>query len=232
MDLHRNYSILDIGCGSGIMAIPLAGMVKKITALDISSGMLDILKERTEIKRINNIRILNRDWTEVIPEKDLPLHDIVLASRCLSGSGITDSLWKIDRMAKRACYITWRAGQSDNYELDTYKVLGWEFHPHPEYAVIWNMLYGLGIRANLEIFESIQEERYPNIEQAIVNLCRGEIVDDQTKDKMINFVKTNFRIKNGYLYHRSKLKWSLIWWRKPSRVTAKYFKPTLRSDDL
>jgi 2-polyprenyl-3-methyl-5-hydroxy-6-metoxy-1,4-benzoquinol methylase len=132
MDLHRNYSVLDIGCGSGIMAIPLAGIVKKVTALDISTGMLDILKERTEKKGINNIRILNRDWTEVLPEKDLPLHDVVLASRCLSGPGITDSLRKIDRMARRACYITWRAGQSDNFELDTYKVLGWEYHPHPE----------------------------------------------------------------------------------------------------
>jgi 2-polyprenyl-3-methyl-5-hydroxy-6-metoxy-1,4-benzoquinol methylase len=40
MDLQRSYSVLDIGCGSGIMAIPLAGMVRKVTAIDISSRML------------------------------------------------------------------------------------------------------------------------------------------------------------------------------------------------
>jgi hypothetical protein len=76
------------------------------------------------------------------------------------------------------------------------------------------LLYCLGIRANLEVFDSIQEERYPDVEQAVVNLCRGEQINEQIKNKMVNFVKTEFSIKNGYIYHKSRLRWALIWWRK------------------
>jgi SAM-dependent methyltransferase len=214
MELHRSYSVLDVGCGSGIMAIPMAGIVRKVTAIDISSRMLDILKESADRKGVRNIHIMNKDWTEVIPGQGIPSHDVVLASRCLSGPGITDSLRKIDMMAKRTCYITWRAGQGDDFEIETYKALGWEYHPHPEYAVIWNVLYSLGIRANLEIFESIQEERYPNLEQAVTNLCRGETVSDRIKDKLATFVENRFSNKNGYLYHQSRINWALIWWQK------------------
>ncbi len=38
-----DWSILDIGCGPGTLALPLAQHTQKVTALDFSGNMLDIL---------------------------------------------------------------------------------------------------------------------------------------------------------------------------------------------
>ena len=40
-----DWSVLDVGCGSGTLAIPLADKVVSITALDFSEGMLNMLHQ-------------------------------------------------------------------------------------------------------------------------------------------------------------------------------------------
>jgi len=46
LEVAGSYSLLDIGCGVGNLAIPLAKKVRTVTALDISSKMLDYLQQR------------------------------------------------------------------------------------------------------------------------------------------------------------------------------------------
>lgn len=38
-------TVLDIGCGAGTLAIPLASTVRSVTAMDISDKMLELLKQ-------------------------------------------------------------------------------------------------------------------------------------------------------------------------------------------
>ena len=60
--LSQEDRILEIGCGTGNATIPLAGYVKKITAIDTSREMLDKAKEKME-KSGNFILIkLFRSW--------------------------------------------------------------------------------------------------------------------------------------------------------------------------
>ena len=40
LDLKSDYTVLDIGAGTGRLAIPLAKRVKTVTAIDQSKGML------------------------------------------------------------------------------------------------------------------------------------------------------------------------------------------------
>jgi 2-polyprenyl-3-methyl-5-hydroxy-6-metoxy-1,4-benzoquinol methylase len=56
LDITDRHSILDIGAGTGALSIELAKYCKEVTAVDISSQMLDILKKKAEEKNINNIR--------------------------------------------------------------------------------------------------------------------------------------------------------------------------------
>jgi len=46
MDLNPGFTVLDIACGPGNLAIPLAEHVRSVTALDQSGEMLQIVREK------------------------------------------------------------------------------------------------------------------------------------------------------------------------------------------
>ena len=70
--------VLDLGCGAGSYAIPLARAARLVTALDISPVMLERLRNSAAELGITNINYEERDWAEYdICEQ----FDIVFCSR-------------------------------------------------------------------------------------------------------------------------------------------------------
>lgn len=62
MEPDPAWSVLDIGCAAGTLAVPLASLVDSITALDPSEAMLSILDERCRQQGITNIRSVKGRW--------------------------------------------------------------------------------------------------------------------------------------------------------------------------
>lgn len=71
-------TILDIGCGTGTLAIPLAKEASKITAIDLSKSMLEIFEyDKTTLLLDEKIDIFHSSWDDFeIKER----FDIALAS--------------------------------------------------------------------------------------------------------------------------------------------------------
>ncbi len=64
---------LDLGSGTGRIAISLSGDISKIVAVDNSEEMLEKLSEKIKKKRINNIQIAKKDitsWEFLWPDTD------------------------------------------------------------------------------------------------------------------------------------------------------------------
>lgn len=59
--IHRGMSALEFGCGTGLISRALLSDVGQITAVDLSSGMIDELKQRIEKEKLSRItaRCLN-----------------------------------------------------------------------------------------------------------------------------------------------------------------------------
>lgn len=53
--------VLDYGCGTGTTSCELANRVKEIHAIDISSKMIDIAKEKAVVGKVENINFLQTD---------------------------------------------------------------------------------------------------------------------------------------------------------------------------
>ena len=53
--LKKSDTVLDFACGTGLSTLELAGGVKKIDAIDTSTGMLDIARQKARKKSILNI---------------------------------------------------------------------------------------------------------------------------------------------------------------------------------
>lgn len=51
-------SVLDFGCGTGALALPLAPLVHRVLAADFSRGMLDVLENKARALGIGNVETL------------------------------------------------------------------------------------------------------------------------------------------------------------------------------
>lgn len=73
--LHHDDHLLELGCGTGGTAIKLAPSVAKITATDISGGMIEIAESKLTDAAPQNIRFLQAPATQ--PLADAPFDAIV-----------------------------------------------------------------------------------------------------------------------------------------------------------
>lgn len=214
MELRPDYSVLDVACGTGVMAIPLATRVRHVTALDISPFMLERLQQRVATSGITNITIVNKDWNKVIIGEDITEHDIVLISRAMPNIRLSETLQRINDAAKSACYITWRAQRMDKYEREVSLAMGKKLHDYPDYLTITGMLSNMGIPANVEIFESSNEEKYPSLEKAALNMARGMEINESQFARLFKIAKNRLTLTDGFYYTTYKMKWALISWHK------------------
>lgn len=60
--LKDTDSVLDFACGTGITTVKLADNVKEISAIDISSDMIDIAKKKIEAHNIINVSFTTCDF--------------------------------------------------------------------------------------------------------------------------------------------------------------------------
>jgi len=216
LDLTPEDSLLDVGAGTGALAIPLARRVKRLTALDQSPYMLDIILDKAKKENLSNIITINKDWTKIRAGEDIKQHDVVLVSRSLpSGEDIISSLELINNAARRSCYITWKADSSDRLESELCKLLGIEYHSFPDYIVLCNLLYSMGIRANVELFRTHGKRVFRSLEEAYIQIVRSHLVkDEDTRKRIMDFLSAKLVHEDGdYCQPRSVL-WALVWWNK------------------
>jgi len=55
--LAPHMDVLDFGCGTGLVTIPLAPLVRSVTGADGSQGMLDVLRAKIARHKVDNVRI-------------------------------------------------------------------------------------------------------------------------------------------------------------------------------
>jgi peptidoglycan/xylan/chitin deacetylase (PgdA/CDA1 family)/ubiquinone/menaquinone biosynthesis C-methylase UbiE len=60
-NLNKNHNVLELGAGTGRFTVPIAEKVKKVTAVDISSNMLNVLKYKAKQKKLENITSIVSD---------------------------------------------------------------------------------------------------------------------------------------------------------------------------
>ncbi len=68
--LNKNMTVLEYGCGTGLVGLALAPRLKSLTAVDTSEGMLAVLAQKLADEAITNVTPLNLDLVHsTLPEK-------------------------------------------------------------------------------------------------------------------------------------------------------------------
>ena len=80
INLLSDKEILDLGGGTGLLALPLAKQAKFVTLVDISEKMLEQARLKAEQQDIKNIQFLEQDLLEKPLEKEF---DLIVVCRVL-----------------------------------------------------------------------------------------------------------------------------------------------------
>lgn len=150
VSLDKEDTLLDVGCGPGTFSLRFAPLVKQVSAFDFSSKMLEALEENAKEQGITNITSFTHDMET--SWDDVPVCDVVLASRCLEVDDITKVLKELDSHAKKAVYLTYKVGISylDERVLNA---IDREIMPKPDYIYLVNTLYNMGIHAEVKMID-------------------------------------------------------------------------------
>lgn len=75
-DQPKDNLFADLGCGNGRHLIPAAEHFKKVIGLDISSELLNIVKQKLQLKKTHNVDIIHSNLVN-IPINDNKVHSII-----------------------------------------------------------------------------------------------------------------------------------------------------------
>jgi hypothetical protein len=129
------------------------------------------------------------------------------------GQKAYDSLAKMNKAARRSCYVTWRAQSFDRIEAESCRLLDKDYKPYPEYPIISNCLYKMGIKADTEIFESTSEQYFTDLDEAVRYFSKNEILDNKASgDEYRSFARSLLTEGTDGFYRKSTTQWVLICW--------------------
>lgn len=77
--LDTTFTAMEYGCGTGLLSFPLRDRFSRITLVDSSQGMLEVLKEKIKRFNVKNMEVLNVDLLESAGEIPKPFSVIYTA---------------------------------------------------------------------------------------------------------------------------------------------------------
>lgn len=190
-------TVLDIGSGPGVLAVPLAGKVRAVTAVEPSETMLELMAKHCAQENISNIRAVCSNWEDLAPNA-LPEHDYVIASYSLNMPDIRPALAAMDRCARKKVYLYWFCGLASWEKLlvDLYPVVyGRPFCPQPKSDILYGVLSQLGISADVEDLADTSFDRvFPDLTAAVADLRRRLRLTESSFDHVLaDYVRSHYR---------------------------------------
>ena len=195
-------TILDIGCGTGTLAIPLAKEASKITAIDLSKPMLEIFEyDKTTLLLDEKIDIYHSSWDDFeIKER----FDIALASMTPAVSSQEQFDKFINSTSDFGIFVGWGEYKNNDIVDDLLSLHnGSKNKTFGQTIKFANYLATKDIKYKLEYFETSWSDDYSfndALEYAISHLSRFDIVPNielikeillkKTQDNKITFTTT------------------------------------------
>ena len=216
LEVKPHWTLLDMGSAAGTLAIPLAERVKKITAVDISGNMLALLRERCAKQGVSNIQTVQGAWEDDWNALGIGEHDVALASRSLITEDFESALAKLDRAARKRVYLSTIVGDGP-HDRRIYRALGRDLNPGPDYIYLYNLLYRMGIRANVNYISYEERNTYENPEAAFSHLSsKIELTTPEEGVILRAFLNEHLVCREGkwMMSYPRKISWAVLWWDK------------------
>ncbi|AWM80831.1 SAM-dependent methyltransferase [Gammaproteobacteria bacterium ESL0073] len=213
MDISEAETLLDIGCGGGVISLAIAAKLKKLYALDFSAGMLALLAKNIKAMQVNNITPMQLAWED--NWDSVPVCDICVASRSTMVDDLEMALNKINQKTKKRAYLTMTVGQ-DFIANEILECIGRKSRGFPNYIYAVNILAQQGYNVKVDFIEaehSPHKNKTPDLE-GFIRMVQWSVgyLSDQEIECLIHFYMNNVKSKAN-LFKTNKM-WAFLSWNK------------------
>lgn len=212
LDLEGVRTVLDIGCGSGNLALPLARRVRRVHALDFSAEMLRLLRANARAEGVRNVVAHRLAWTDDWAR--LPRVDVAICSRAMAVADLRAALEKMTAQARLRCYLTLHVGGSF-LSADVYRVLRRSFVPRPNYMYAVNVLYQMGYPARVDFLRTTGGLVYEDPEKFVEGIrWRIGVLTPAEEKRLRAYYRLLPRGPDGKRLYRHEFEWAMLSWEK------------------
>jgi SAM-dependent methyltransferase len=219
--------VLDIGAGPGTLAIPLARLGAKVTAVDISKEMLKKLEKRAAEENLTSVRTILSPW------KDIDLDaagfrgqfDLVIASMTPGIDG-PEAFDKMMAASKGVCYYSgWVSRTWDNAYYELYRKLfneefreSWAGFPFP-LVYLYTMGYRPVVRLIRDTWKS-DEDVAGMVDTLSGFFSANRDIDEDAKGRMRTYFEG--RAEGGVYHAETNVIVGMMAWkaRRPAPVDS------------
>ncbi|MDK2975125.1 MAG: hypothetical protein PWP08_1496 [Methanofollis sp.] len=178
--------VLDIGAGTGAIAVPLSSQVAGVTAVEPSPAMRRVLEATAREQGIANISLVGKHWEEIGAGDLAPPYDVVFASFSLGMPDLKDAVEKMNEVCSGTVALFHFAGLPywEQMMLEIWPALhGTTYLPGPKIDVVFNLLYRMGIYPDVAVSPQIHTLRFADLDAACEALKGRFLVETPEQER-------------------------------------------------
>ena len=214
MNLDGAERILDMGCGTGSIAIPLASRGHEVIAADFSKGMLERVENNAQVAHVLHPDYLAEsvDLSLVVPrmgdesrkEGVFPLYmsweddwnsfglgaksvDVCVASRSIITHDLEESIQKLSNTARKSVCVTAATKHSPRIDERVARAMGLNLKKHNDALYVFGIAMDLGYEPEVSYIRSRKLKSFATRDEAFQSyLSILEYVDDSAEQVSID----------------------------------------------
>ncbi|MEE8329786.1 MAG: rRNA adenine N-6-methyltransferase family protein [Thermodesulfovibrionia bacterium] len=167
-------SVIDIGAGCGALSVPVAGLVKRVTAIEPSIWMYNLLLKRAKEAGVKNIRAYNTGWKGAGLEGNLHSrlkpHDMIICANLPHEVVCNVNFLRFitDKAKKFVVYMQSAGEWNRFYYKDLYPILfRRKYICEGDYVKTYTFLHQHGIFANIKISDYYLDQPFEDFNDAL-----------------------------------------------------------------
>ena len=212
---QKEWSLLDIGCGPGTLALPLAASVSRVTALDFSGKMLAILEDKAKEQALDNITTCKLSWQDDWQQHGIAAHDVAIASRSMAVPDIKQAILRLNSFATSLVCITDRVKHGP-MDPSAYAAVGRKLNSGPDYIYTVNLLYQMGFLPEVSYIHLEEALQYPSFAEAFSSYSWMflDLTPDEEKrlEKYVRSITTVADDGSAAVHRQHVPTWAFISW--------------------